>query len=107
MKTYVQDGHTIEVTNSGSAVIVSGTPVAVGDVLAVVVADIAVGGTGTGITSGVVHLPKLSTDNIPQGKTLNFKDGKVQIDATGATPAGKAWEAAAASSTMVAVRLNG
>ncbi|MFY9995060.1 MAG: capsid cement protein [Leclercia sp.] len=107
MKTYVQDGHTIDVTNSGSAVIVSGTPVAVGDVLAVVVADIAVGGTGTGITSGVVHLPKLSTDNIPQGKTLNFKDGKVQIDATGATPAGKAWEAAAASSTMVAVRLNG
>jgi predicted RecA/RadA family phage recombinase len=75
----------------------SGTPVAVGDVLAIAIADIAVGETGTGFTSGVVQLPKLAADDIAQGKTVYFKSGKVQLEATGATPAGKAWQAAGAN----------
>lgn len=107
MKNYFQDGHTITLKNTGTDAILSGTPVPVGDVLAVAIADIPAGGFGEGITSGVVVLPKLATDNIPQGKTLNIKDGKVQIDATGATSAGKAWEAAATNTTTIAVRLNG
>lgn len=107
MKNYVQDGHTIDLTNSGSGVISSGTPVAVGDVLAIAIADIAVGETGTGFTSGVVQLPKLTTDDIAQGKTVYFKSGKVQLDATGATPAGKAWQAAGVNVATVMVRLNG
>lgn len=107
MKNYLQDGHTITIKNTGTDAILSGTPVPVGDLLAVAIADIAAGGSGEGVTSGVVVLPKLASDNIPQGKALNIKDGKVQIDGTGATPAGKAWEAAAANTTTVAVRLNG
>ena len=107
MKNYVQDGHTIDLTNPGSAVIVSGTPVAVGDVLAIAVADIAVGETGTGLTTGVVQLPKLAADDIAQGKTVYFKSGKIQLEATGATAAGKAWQAAGANATSVLVRLNG
>ncbi len=107
MKNYVQDGHTIDLTNSGSAVIASGAPVVVGDVLAIAIADIPVGETGTGITSGVVQLPKLAADDIAQGKTVYFKSGKVQLEATGATPAGKAWQAAGASVAAVLVKLNG
>jgi predicted RecA/RadA family phage recombinase len=52
-------------------------------------------------------LPKLAADVIAQGKTVYFKDGKIQLDSASATPAGKAWEAAAANSTTVLVRLNG
>ncbi|WP_290557415.1 MULTISPECIES: DUF2190 family protein [unclassified Leclercia] len=107
MKNFVQDGHTIDLTNSGSAVITSGTPVAVGDVLAIAIADIAVGETGTCLTSGVVQLPKLAADDIAQGKTVYFKSGKVQLEATGATPAGKAWQAAGANVAAVLVKLNG
>lgn len=107
MKNFVQDGHTIDVTNSGSVVIASGTPVAVGDVLAIAIVDIAVGETGTGLTSGVVQLPKVAADNIAQGKTVYFKSGKVQLDSTGATVAGKAWQAAGANITTVMVKLNG
>ncbi|EOA2697078.1 DUF2190 family protein [Citrobacter freundii] len=107
MKSYVQDGHTIDLTNSGAVVIVSGAPVIVGDLLAIAIADIAVGETGTGLTSGVVQLPKLASDDIAQGKTVYFKSGKIQLDATGATPAGKAWQAAGATTTSVMVRLNG
>ncbi|MDN4305042.1 DUF2190 family protein [Citrobacter freundii] len=107
MKNFVQDGHTIDLTNSGSAVIASGTPVAVGDILAIAIADIAVGETGTGLTSGVVQLPKLAADDIAQGKTVYFKSGKVQLEATGATPAGKAWQAAGANAAAVLVKLNG
>lgn len=107
MKNYVQDGHTIDLTNSGSAVVVSGTAVTVGDVLAIAISDIAIGDTGTGITSGVVQLPKLASDDIAQGKTVYFKSGKIQLDSTGATVAGKAWQSAGATTTTVMVRLNG
>lgn len=107
MKNYLQDGNTIAITNNGASSIVSGAPVAIGDLLAVALVDIAPGATGDGRTTGVVVLPKLAADAIDQGKTVYLKGGKIQLDATGATPAGKAWEAAAASSTSVAVRLNG
>jgi len=107
MKNYLQDGNTIAITNSGTSPILSGAPVAVGDVLAVAIVDIAPGETGDGRTTGVVVLPKLAADAIDQGKTVYLKSGKIQLDATGATPAGKAWEAAAANSAAVAVRLNG
>lgn len=107
MKNYVEDGQTISIINTGGTTITSGSPVAIGDLLAIAVTDIPAGATGTGIASGVVTLPKLAADNIPQGKSVYIKGGVVQLDATGATPAGKAWEAAAANSTTVAVRLNG
>ncbi|AUU88807.1 MULTISPECIES: DUF2190 family protein [Phytobacter] len=107
MKNYVQDGNTLALTNAGSSVITSGTPVAVGDLLVIALTDIQPGSTGDGLATGVVALPKLSTDDIAQGKTVYFKDGKIQLASTSATPAGKAWEAAGASSTSVLVRLNG
>ena len=107
MKNFVQDGHTIDMTNSGSVGIASGTPVAVGDVLAIAIADIAVGETGMALTTAVVQLPKVAADNIAQGKTVYFKSGKGQLDSSGATVAGKAWQAAGANITTVMVKLNG
>ena len=107
MKNYVQDGNTLALTNSGNTTISSGTPVAVGDLLVVAITDIPAGSTGDGRATGVVLLPKLAADVIAQGKTVYFKDDKIQLDSASATPAGKAWEAAAANSTTVLVRLNG
>ncbi len=107
MKNYVQDGNTIPVTNDGTEVIASGSPVALGDLVAVAITEIQPGETGDGMARGVVSLPKLAADNIAQGKTVYLKSGKIQLDSASATPAGKAWEAAAANSTTVLVRLNG
>lgn len=106
MKNYVQDGKTLALTNSGNTVITSGTPVVVGDLLVVAITDIQPGGTGDGLAAGVVSLPKLAADDIAQGKSVYFKDGKIQLSNTSATPAGKTWEAAGASSTSVLVLLN-
>lgn len=107
MKNYVQDGNTIAVTNAGATVITSGSPVAIGDLVAIAITDIKPGEIGDGMARGVVSLPKLAADNIAQGKAVYLKDGKIQLDSASAAPAGKAWEAAAASTTSVTVRLNG
>lgn len=107
MKNYVQDGSTIAIANPGDGEITSGSPVAVGDLVAIAITDIQPGETGDGMARGVVTLPKLPADNIVQGKTVYLKDGKIQLASADATPAGKAWEAAAANSTTVLVRLNG
>jgi predicted RecA/RadA family phage recombinase len=107
MKNYLQDGNTIGITNKAATTILSGDPVAVGDLLAVAIVDIPKDETGDGRTTGVVILPKLAADDIAQGKSVFLKGGKIQLDAAGATPAGKAWEAAGANTTTVAVRLNG
>ena len=107
MKNYVQDGNTIAVTNAGATVIISGSPLAIGDLVAIAITDINPGETGAGMARGVVSLPKLAVDNIAQGKTVYLKDGKIQLASADAIQAGKAWEAAAANSTSVLVRLNG
>ena len=84
-KNFVQHGKTIEIANTGSVEILSGSPVMVGKVVAIAITDIAAGQTGDGFTEGVFLLPKLTTD---------------------ADLAGVAWEDAAASSAIVAVKIN-
>lgn len=46
-KNFVQHGKTIEIANTGSAAILSGSPVMVGKVVAIAITDIAAGQTGT------------------------------------------------------------
>ncbi|MBE0151837.1 DUF2190 family protein [Serratia sp. PL7] len=104
---YVQDGMTIPVTNAGATDILSGAPVVVGDLIAVAITTIPVGVTGDGFARGVWQLPKLAADDIPQGKKVYLKDGKIQLSATGGIAAGVAWAAAGASSEFIAVRING
>ncbi|RXM25429.1 DUF2190 family protein [Citrobacter sp. AAK_AS5] len=105
-KNFVQHGKTIEIANTGSVAILSGSPAMVGKVVAIAITDIAAGQTGDGFAEGVFLLPKLTTDAITIGEQVHIKDGKVQNDATGADLAGVAWEDAAASSAIVAVKIN-
>lgn len=89
-KNFVQHGKTIEIANTGSDAILSGSPVMVGKVVAIAITDIAAGQTGDGFAEGVFLLPKLTTDAITIGEQVHIKDGKVQNDATGADLAGVA-----------------
>ena len=106
MNNFIEDGNSIDITNGTSDVIKGGDVVALGDMVAVAVCDILKGATGTGRTTGVYSLPKLSTDNIAVGKTVYLASGKIQLAASSATPAGRAWAAAAAGSDTVQVRIN-
>lgn len=104
-KNYIQEGKTIAIT--ATAAIGSGELVQIGDMFAVAITDIADGGVGDGFAEGVFSVPKLSTDNMTAGKSVYFKGGKVQLDATGNLPkVGTVWQAAGASTEQVAVKLN-
>lgn len=69
---FVQNGNTIAIT-AAAADIASGDPVVVGDLVAVVITDIATGRTGDGFVSGVFQLPKLAADVIPAGKRCSSR----------------------------------
>lgn len=105
-KNFVQHGKTIEIANTGSVAILSGSPVLVGKVVAVAITDIQAGQTGDGFTEGVFLLPKLSADAITAGGQVYIKAGKIQLASADAVLAGVAWEDAAASSSIVAVKIN-
>ncbi|MCW2473418.1 DUF2190 family protein [Candidatus Symbiopectobacterium sp. NZEC151] len=104
---YVQDGKTIPIT-AGASVIASGELVAVGDIVAVALVDIAEGATGDGRAEGVFSCPKLSADVIARGKKVYLNaDGVLQLASASATYAGIAWAGAAAGATVVDVKING
>ncbi|MBK5072227.1 DUF2190 family protein [Budviciaceae bacterium CWB-B4] len=105
-KNYVQDGNTIAIENVTTKDIASGAPVAVGSIVAIAITDIKVGEVGDGLTTGVYLLPKLAADAIAAGTKVNLKNGKVQL-ADGDVVAGVAWDAAAAATTVLAVKING
>ncbi|MFP9227605.1 DUF2190 family protein [Pectobacterium cacticida] len=103
---YVQDGKTISITADASA-IASGELVAVGDVVAVALVDIAAGATGDGLTEGVFSGPKLAADVIARGSKVYLNaDGVLQLASESATYAGIAWDAAASGVTVVDVKIN-
>lgn len=106
-KNFVQDGNTIPVTNAGAAVILSGSPVVLGSLIAVAITDIPEKEVGDGFTTGVFLLPKLPADDIPVGTAVFIKDGKIQLDETDAVSAGIAWESAGAGDTAIEVKING
>lgn len=105
-KNYVQDGKTIPVINSGATDIISGTPVAVGAVVAVAISTIQPGETGDGFAEGVFLLPKLPADDIEAGERVFLKNGAVQLAAADAVAAGVAWEAAGETVTVIEVKIN-
>jgi len=106
-KNFIQDGNTISITNNGNEDIVSGSAVAVGDLIAVAVTDIPGSGVGDGLVKGVFQLPKLSADVVPAGAKVYLASGTVQLEATDAVFAGYAWEAAGAGDTVIDVKING
>ena len=104
MKNFVQDGKTIEVKVTGSA-IKSGEVRMIEDVAAVAVTDGAVGDTVVMHTSGVFEVPKVS-GAIKQGQKVYANGNSVAASETDAKFAGYAWEAAAAAAPTVLVKLN-
>lgn len=51
-KNFIQHGKTIEIANTGSGAILSGSPVMVGKVVAIAITDIPAGQTGTVLPKG-------------------------------------------------------
>lgn len=101
----VQDGATMNYTNTGSA-IASGDPVEVGDLVGVA-ADAIAATTGTGVLymTGVHTLPKVAPLVINQGQDVYLDAGEVTNVSTANVPVGQAWEAGASAATTIAVRL--
>ncbi|KAB7896435.1 recombinase RecA [Serratia sp. Leaf50] len=106
-KNFIQNGNTITIANGGDAEITSGSVVAVGDIVAVAITDIAVSGTGEGLAEGVFLLPKLAADVISAGTKVYIKSGAIQLAAADAVLAGHAWESAGAGETVIDVKING
>ncbi|WP_434340190.1 DUF2190 family protein [Motilimonas cestriensis] len=107
MKNYQQDGNTTTWLNDTGAAVVSGELVIVGDLAGVAVKNIAIGESGTLITTGVVTLPKVTANDIAHGVTVYATSaGNITTTASGNKLAGKAWTAAAAGTDAVDVKLN-
>lgn len=105
-KNFVQDGMTISILNAGTEAIESGDVVLVGNIVAVAITSIAVQDSGDGFTEGVFRLPKASADVFTPGAAVYFRDGVAHASAAGSVYAGIAWEAAAAGTKVVDVKIN-
>lgn len=108
MTNFVQDGETLEYTNTGSA-ISAGSVVIVGTIVGVAAADIAATtGVGTVVIAGVFNLPKNVGTAITQGALVYWDatPGEVTTTSSGNTLMGTAHLAAGSSDTTCDVRLN-
>lgn len=104
-------GNVIDFTNGSGSTITSGSPVVVGSLLGVAIADIADGETGAVDLDGVYVLPKASAAVFAQGAPVNFDISEGEFIATAGTTGdliggSVAFEAKGATTTTVAVRLN-
>lgn len=110
MKNYIQPGTTITIANGGAETIDSGTPVLVGSILAVALADIAPGGSGALQTEGVFTLPKVAGAAVTQGAALTWDVSESALTADTAaegdvTGVAVAWAAAGALATTVTAKI--
>lgn len=104
MINMVSEGKTIRFT--AAADVLSGELVAVEDVFCVAVNPVANGAYGVGAVEGVFSLPK-DAAAIAQGKIVYLDaTGKITETDTGSLPVvGKAWDAALAGDSHVAVKI--
>ena len=108
----VQDGKTVNYSNSGSA-ISAGDVVVIGEQIGVAIVDIANGATGEVAMEGVFTVPKVSAAVIAKGESVIYDVSAGEFDDNAATPATGdvsgccvAWEAAGNGVTSIAVKLN-
>jgi len=105
MKAFVQDGQTIAIL--AASLIASGSVVELTDMVAVAVGEIEAGDEGVGLVSGVITLPKETTDDIAQGQQVFVNGtGLITTTATSNTPVGKAWISAGNGVEEIDVKLN-
>lgn len=107
MKTLIQEGRRMKYTNGGGSTIPSGTPVVVGNRVAVACNDIAVGAEGELDLGGVHQLVKVDGTAFGQGDPLYWDSspGCLTKTSTGNTPAGEAFEDAASDALIARVKL--
>lgn len=84
---FIQDGDTITWTNGTGSAVVSGQVVAIGNILAVALVDIANGASGSVKTRGVFTVPKVSAAVIAAGESLTWDVSAAKFDDNAATPA--------------------
>ncbi|HEY2454137.1 MAG TPA: DUF2190 family protein [Scandinavium sp.] len=105
-KNYVEDGKTMDWTNSTGADVLSGRPVAVGALMGVAHGDIADGEDGVLHMTGVINLAKDEAETWSAGAKLYFDDASGNVTATeGDIIAGTAWADAENGDTDAPVRL--
>lgn len=106
MENYVQEGEVMDYT--AASALASGVAVKIGARLGVATVDIPAGGTGSVQMTGVVTLPKLTTDVVTAGALLYWDDTnkRLTLTATSNTLAGYAFADAGNGVTSVAIKLN-
>lgn len=106
MTNFVQDGETIEYSNTGTA-ITAGSVVVIGKLLGIAATDIAATtGVGTVCLEGVFKLAKNTSTAITQGDQLFWDNTAKEITKVGTDlPIGTAHESALAADTTVNVNL--
>lgn len=107
MKNFLQPGNILDLI-APSGGVVSGVAYLLGaSILAVAQSSEAEGDTFAGLVEGVVSLPKLSTDNMVVGAKVNWNDtnGELQLATSDLDNCATVVEAAAASTTVVKVKL--
>lgn len=105
-KNYIEDGETMDWTNSTGADVASGDPVSVGAMLGVAHADIADGEDGVLHMTGVIALAKDEAESWSAGEKLYFdaESGNVSVTESDVV-AGTAWADAETGDSDAPVRL--
>jgi len=106
MKNFIAKGDTLELTAPAGGV-VSGSPVLIGSLLVIPVADAAVGEKFAGLAEGVADVAKLSSDVVVEGDKLNWNDtnNELQKATSDLDNVATAVEAKGSGETSVKVKL--
>lgn len=104
-KNYVQDGNTVRFT--ATAAMKSGDVAMIENLAVVAVSDVAQGGVGVGLTTGVFTVKAKAEDDIKQGAIVYWSatDGAT-ITAGSNKRLGIAWHASGVSMGTVDVKIN-
>lgn len=103
-KNYVQDGNTVRFT--AAANVKSGDVVLLENLAAIAVSDVAQGGVGVGLTTGVFTVKAKVADDIKQGAIVYWSTDGATITAGSNKRLGVAWRASGASVDTVDVKIN-
>ena len=104
-KNYVQDGNTVRFT--ATTAVKSGDVVMTENLVAIAASDVAQGGAGVGLTTGVFTVKAKAADDIKQGAIVYWSaaDGAT-ITAGSNKRLGIAWRASGATVGDVDVKIN-
>nr|DAJ35391.1 MAG TPA: protein of unknown function DUF2190 [Bacteriophage sp.]DAO35218.1 MAG TPA: protein of unknown function DUF2190 [Bacteriophage sp.] len=103
-KNYVQGGNTVRFT--AAANVKSGDVVLLENLATIAVSDVAQGGVGVGLTTGVFTVKAKAADDIKQGAIVYWSTDGATITAGSNKRLGVAWRASGASVDTVDVKIN-